>query len=78
MCGFPPCDLGHSKQTFRQANVPHCEGSRHNLFGVEDTAEAALDLFEQRPHITKMCIKHNDGAAGLGNAVLKVGAPSAP
>src|SRR5215203_1289525 len=56
---------------FAEAGVPHPEG-REGLRSRDDIIDAVLELVAARPGIESLVLKHDEGVAGYGNAVLDV------
>jgi hypothetical protein len=56
---------------FAEAGVPHPEG-REGLRSRDDIVDAVLELMAARPDIESLVLKHDEGVAGYGNAVLDV------
>jgi hypothetical protein len=66
-----------SRRTARQAGVSVLEG-REDLYTLEDI-EHAIELIRARsPHADAVVIKLNNGFSGQGNAIVELGAPTAP
>ena len=59
------------RAVFAEAGVLHPEG-RAGLRSVDDIVEAVLELVAARPGVESVVLKHDEGVAGYGNAVLDV------
>ena len=56
---------------FAEAGVLHPEG-REGLRSTDDVIDAVLELVAARPGVESVVLKHDEGVAGYGNAVLDV------
>ena len=59
------------RAVFEEAGVLHPEG-RAGLRSADDVVDAVLELVAARPGIESLVLKHDEGVAGYGNAVLDV------
>ena len=68
-------DLAHlgsksgSRKVFRQAGVAMAPGIE-DVRGDAEVASAVADLWEADPALLRVCVKHNEGFSGEGNALL--------
>jgi hypothetical protein len=60
-----------SRALFREAGIAHPEG-REGVRSVPDLVEAVAALLAARPGLERVVVKHDEGVAGFGNAVLDV------
>ncbi|MBF2006474.1 MAG: carboxylate-amine ligase [Chlorogloeopsis fritschii C42_A2020_084] len=58
-----------SREIFAESGVPHPDGSQR-VWSAEDLAQAAAELWERQPTLTRMVVKLNEGISGEGNALL--------
>ena len=85
MYGADPrlADLGSKtgcRRLFRDLDVPHPLGAE-NLHGLEDIADALVEMRSQRPSMRSAIVKLNEGVSGAGNAVVRLAGlpePGAP
>lgn len=61
-----------SRQIFREAGVPHPDGSPL-VKTAENLAEVTAELWERQPHLQRIVIKLNEGFSGEGNALFNLG-----
>jgi hypothetical protein len=59
-----------SRKVFRKAGVPMAPGVE-DLHEPHQIAEAITDLWEADPALRKVCVKHDEGFSGEGNAILR-------
>ncbi len=68
------------RRLFGELGVPYPLGSE-DLHGVDDMADAIVDMRAQRPAMTSAIVKLNEGVSGEGNAVVRLAGlpePGAP
>jgi hypothetical protein len=68
------------RRLFEEAGVTHPLG-REGITDLDGVARALTWMRANRPHMTRAIVKHNDGVAGRGNAVVELQglpAPGAP
>ena len=58
-----------SRRAFRQAGIPMAPG-REDLRDRADLVEGVTELWAERPNISRVVVKLNDGFSGEGNAIL--------
>jgi hypothetical protein len=56
---------------FAEAGVLHPEG-REGVRSLDDVVDAVVELVAARPDVESLVLKHDEGVAGYGNAVLDV------
>lgn len=59
------------RRIFAEEGLPHPLGVE-NLTGEDDLVDAVLAMRRQKPSITQVIVKHNDGVSGFGNARLSL------
>lgn len=57
------------RQIFAEEGVQHPQGAE-NIFGRDDLVKAISQMRTEKPAISKVIVKHNDGVSGYGNATL--------
>ncbi len=85
MYGADPrlADLGSKtgcRRLFGELEVPYPLGSE-DLHGLDDIADAIVEMRAQRPSMRSAIVKLNEGVSGAGNAVVRLGGlpePGAP
>lgn len=65
-----------SRIAFRETQVPHCAGCHRNLSSIQEVVDAINELLVEKSEIRAVMIKLNEGASGLGNALLEIPADS--
>jgi hypothetical protein len=60
-----------SRSLFAEAGIPYPAG-RENLRSADDLVDALQELVRERPGLEQVVLKHDEGVAGFGNAVLDV------
>eukprot|EP00457_Paulinella_chromatophora_P003616 gb/GEZN01003624.1/.p1 GENE.gb/GEZN01003624.1/~~gb/GEZN01003624.1/.p1 ORF type:complete len:644 (+),score=74.04 gb/GEZN01003624.1/:101-2032(+) len=61
-----------SRVAFRDALVPHCAGTYHDIQTVDEIAESIVLLQKTNTSLRRVIVKINDGVCGLGNAVYEL------
>jgi PGM1 C-terminal domain/Pre ATP-grasp domain len=60
-----------SRALFAEAGIEHPAG-RDGLRSIDDVVDAVCELVASRPQAEYLVLKHDEGVAGIGNAVLDV------
>src|SRR5262249_27712629 len=60
-----------SRALFAEAGIAHPEG-REGLRSIDDVVDAVIEIVAARPGLAQVVVKHDEGVAGFGNAVLDV------
>jgi len=61
-----------NRQIFREAGIPHPDGSYDEIYDELSLAKEILALLRRNPTAQKVMVKLNDSFSGEGNAVLRV------
>ena len=65
------------RRLFEEAGVAHPLG-REGITGVDGAVDALSWMRGSKPHMSRAIVKHNDGVAGRGNAVVELQGLPAP
>lgn len=58
-----------SRQLFQALGINHPHGAK-NVQYIGDVARALVELAQEKPDLTKACLKHNFSISGYGNAIV--------
>lgn len=59
-----------SRQIFRDCGIPLPAGCFESIFDEDSLAASIADLWDKRPHLSRVVVKLNEGFSGEGNAML--------
>lgn len=59
-----------SRQIFRDCKIAHPTGSYESAWTAPEMAQQIADLWDERPQLSRVVVKLNEGFSGEGNALL--------